>query len=171
MSVSVALQVSKSIWSSSPGIYCLCAVETHHSTNHCHIDSVCVPPIRAVFDQFKWLQRRKTIHTRNWSQPTALFLHTSVCLCMQSWICAREQVRWLKLSWRVQPDDWDLGWSDPGRLPPATTSHLHSPKLSRLTPSDLSSLIRSKQEAWRHSDSILIIHDKHSWGNKQRGLT
>lgn len=59
------------------------------------------------------------------------------------------------------------GRSDPRRCPPPLPrSHLHSPKRSRLTSSDRSSLIRAQQEAWKHRDTTLITQDEPSWVNK-----
>ncbi len=89
---------------------------------------------------------------------------------MQTWMHARDKVRWPKLGWRVQPNERDLGRSGPRCLPPTSTSYCHSLKPSRLTPSDLSSLIRSKQEDWRQSDFTKKNQKKHSLRNKQRGF-
>lgn len=90
------------------------------------------------------------------------------CLCARSFGCAPDSRSEDLSQFWVCPTRWEgsLGRSSPSCLLSTSSSHLHSPKHSRLAPSDRSSLIRGTQEAWKHSDSILIPQKKHGWVNK-----
>ena len=104
------------------------------------------------------------------SMPNSSCIYTQICPHMQSWIHARDKVRWLKLGCRVQPNERDLGRSNDCCLLPTSTSHLHSLKPSRLTPSDLSSLIsRNRKQKGGGVQQLQKDNSKDAQsGNKQR---
>lgn len=120
-----------------------------------------------------WIQPHTVWLQVTVNQPVSQSKSTCTYPCMyprmHCWGQARDQVSWFKPSRRVQPDKRDLGRSGPRCLPTTSTSYLHSLKPSRLTPSDLSSLIRSKQEDWRQRDFTGKIQKRHSLGSKQTG--